>query len=113
MSERFDTGVQLDELEIGRGRFVETPWGPFALFRTMRGTFCAQAFCPHLEGPLFQGSLSGVDITCPWHLWRFSLETGARIDLGGALSRARDRLRTCEVTVSPSGSLLLAMPRMS
>lgn len=110
MSERFDTGVVETELEIGRGRFVETPWGSFALFRTTSGTFCVQAFCPHLEGPLFQGSLAGADVVCPWHLWRFSLATGERLDLGGMLTRARDRLRTCAVRTSERGTLELDAP---
>jgi len=32
--------------------------------------------CPHMGGPLGRGSLNGVELTCPWHGWRWDVRTG-------------------------------------
>ncbi len=87
--QRFDTQIQVEALVPGRGTFVATPWGDMALYRAEGEVFCAQAFCPHLEGPLFEGSQAGTVVTCPWHQWRFDLHSGRRVDLiGRALAPA-------------------------
>lgn len=109
--EEFDTGLALAELDPERPRPVETPWGSFALYVVEGDVLASQSFCPHLEGPLFQGTRSGETITCPWHLWRFSLRTGERLDAGGLLSRGRDALLVCDVRVGPRGTLVLSRPR--
>jgi nitrite reductase/ring-hydroxylating ferredoxin subunit len=69
-----------------------------------------QSFCPHLDGPLFQGTQSGETITCPWHQWRFSLTSGARLDQPALLHGGKPRLRVCPVSESASGTLVLARP---
>jgi nitrite reductase/ring-hydroxylating ferredoxin subunit len=33
--------------------------------------------CPHRGGPLGQGALNGVNLTCPYHAWEFDCRTGA------------------------------------
>lgn len=33
--------------------------------------------CPHADGPLGEGTLSGNILTCPYHGWEFDLDTGA------------------------------------
>jgi nitrite reductase (NADH) small subunit len=32
--------------------------------------------CPHRQGPLGQGWLTGEAIVCPWHAWSFNVKTG-------------------------------------
>jgi nitrite reductase (NADH) small subunit len=32
--------------------------------------------CLHRGGPLGQGTLSGKDVTCPWHGWSFDVTNG-------------------------------------
>lgn len=34
------------------------------------------AWCPHLDGPLWEGSARDGEVACPWHRWRYSLKTG-------------------------------------
>lgn len=34
------------------------------------------AWCPHIDGPLWEGSARDGEISCPWHRWRYSLATG-------------------------------------
>ena len=35
-----------------------------------------QQSCPHQGGPLGEGSLEDGHVVCPWHGWRFSVESG-------------------------------------
>ncbi len=72
-----------------QGRSTWTVTAPdgrtFAVFLLPGGTLrVTDAQCPHRRGPLAEGRLRGPDrfasadtITCPWHGYRFSLETGA------------------------------------
>jgi nitrite reductase/ring-hydroxylating ferredoxin subunit len=73
----FDTGITAAELAGGRPRPIQTPWGVVALYPTADGPVAANAFCPHMQGPLWEGTLAGDQLTCPWHGWRYSLRTGA------------------------------------
>jgi nitrite reductase/ring-hydroxylating ferredoxin subunit len=42
------------------------------------GTFYAiDNECPHSGGPLGEGSLKGAMVSCPWHLWRYDVTSGA------------------------------------
>lgn len=113
-----DTGLHPGDLDPQRPRSIETPWGPVALYRIGDEVLAAQSFCPHLQGPLFQGTLSGDEITCPWHRWRFSLRTGERLasDESGGGSRSSGlpgegrgdaRLTLYGVLLGPEGTLHL------
>ena len=37
--------------------------------------------CPHVNGPIGLGKLAGTTIVCPWHFFRFDIETGAAVGL--------------------------------
>ncbi|MEM8710181.1 MAG: Rieske (2Fe-2S) protein, partial [Planctomycetota bacterium] len=80
----FTTDMKPSEVQ-DRAQLVETPWGRLALIfdggkpdaRGNKGTFVAiDAWCPHLDGPLWEGTAHGGEIACPWHRWRYSLTTG-------------------------------------
>lgn len=105
--ERFDTGVRPAEVVPDRPRPFDTPWGSFALHLVSGRVVAAQSFCPHLLGPLFEGTRSGDEITCPWHAWRFSLTSGACTSGPGRDLRERAPLRFCDVELGPSGTLVL------
>ena len=105
-----DTHLEPGDLDPERPRPVETPWGSFSIYRVDGRWEALQSFCPHLMGPLFQGTRSGDEISCPWHRWRFSLESGERVDEHSAQDPARDRLARCAVSVGPKGTLVLAAP---
>ncbi len=38
--------------------------------------------CPHADGPLGEGSLSGSTLTCPYHGWQFDVGTGSCLTMG-------------------------------
>jgi nitrite reductase/ring-hydroxylating ferredoxin subunit len=86
--EEHATGILRTALDPERATPIETPWGKFALHLVEDEVVCVQAFCPHMEGPLFEGSCSGARLVCPWHGWTYDLSSCKRVDLGGG-SRAR------------------------
>ena len=111
--EAFDSGL-LPDVDLQRPLPLQTPWGMFALFRVEGAVVCVQAFCPHLEGPLFQGSVAGGEVTCPWHLWRYNLRSGRRTDWKNPRSGPDARgLLVSAVSVGPAGTLLLRRPARS
>jgi nitrite reductase/ring-hydroxylating ferredoxin subunit len=109
-AQSFDTGLRPSDLDPQRPAPIDTPWGSFALYVVDGRVRAVQSFCPHLDGPLFQGTQSGETITCPWHQWRFSLVSGARLDDGARLFGGKPRLRVCRVSASASGTLVLSRP---
>jgi nitrite reductase/ring-hydroxylating ferredoxin subunit len=108
--EAFDTHRTPAEIDPSRPEPIETPWGSFAIFSLSRGLVAVQSFCPHMEGPLFQGTLCGETLTCPWHEWRFSLATGERLDPDDD-APGSTRLAFLDVRIGPGGTILLAPRR--
>ena len=50
----------------------------FAVFELDDGARVTDAVCPHNRGPLEQGWVrEGSTLVCPWHWYRFDLDTGA------------------------------------
>ena len=80
--EEHATGVTRASLDPQRAIPVETPWGKFALHLVDDEVVCVQAFCPHMEGPLFEGTRSGTKLICPWHGWVFGLSSCERVGAG-------------------------------
>lgn len=106
----FSTGLTLRDLDAARPKLVETPWGVMALHVIEGEVLCAAAFCPHLDGPLFEGTLSGATITCPWHQWRYDLRTGRRIALFGT-PLPGERLVRCGVEFDANDVIVLRAPQ--
>lgn len=78
-----------------------------ALFVDGGEVLCIQAFCPHLEGPLFQGSVVAGTVTCPWHYWRFDLRSGKRIGIAGLPVPGNDTVRRARVSLDEGGRIVL------
>jgi nitrite reductase/ring-hydroxylating ferredoxin subunit len=50
----------------------------FAVFDVEGGYRVTDATCPHNQGPLERGWVrDGRTLTCPWHWYRFDLDSGA------------------------------------
>lgn len=105
-SDEHDTGLRAADLDPERPRPIETPWGTFALYCVGAEVLASQAFCPHLLGPLFQGTRAGETITCPWHGWRFSLRSGERVDAPAGEGPSPPLVRL-GVSVGAAGTLVL------
>ena len=103
----FDTRTTPAELDPERPRPYDTPWGSFALYTIGSRVVAASSFCPHMLGPLFQGTLSGDEVTCPWHAWRYSLTTGECTYCPEGESAP---LKFCPVRLGPRGTFVLGPP---
>jgi nitrite reductase/ring-hydroxylating ferredoxin subunit len=70
---------RLSELSDGIGRTVRLAGKPIALFRVNGEIHAIAAICPHWGGPLGEGTVSAgrLEVTCPWHRFRYSLRTGS------------------------------------
>ena len=80
MAEQFQTVAQVSEVVEGQGFPVDVDGRPIALFLTDGEYFAIDDTCPHNGAPLCDGSVMGRELTCSWHGWRFSLESGKRLD---------------------------------
>jgi nitrite reductase (NADH) small subunit len=64
----------------GEARVVEAGGKPIALVNA-EGTFYAlDNTCLHRGGPLGEGDLEGLVLTCPWHGWRWDVRSGANVN---------------------------------
>lgn len=49
----------------------------FAVFPIDGGFRVTDAECPHNRGPLAEGRVEGRTLVCPWHWYRFDLDSGS------------------------------------
>jgi nitrite reductase/ring-hydroxylating ferredoxin subunit/uncharacterized membrane protein len=66
-------------LVAGKPRRVDVDGTPVLLLRQGDRIRAIGATCPHLGGPLDEGSVEGDTVTCPWHGSVFCLDDGALI----------------------------------
>ena len=70
----------VDEVADGDSRLVRLAEGrEVAIFRRDGRYFAFENRCPHKGGPLGQGHEKGGILTCPWHRFRFHLDTGISV----------------------------------
>ena len=72
------TACRLDELGDGTAKRVMVGPRPIALVRCGERVFACIDACPHKGGYLSDGwvSTKRQEVICPWHRFRFRLETG-------------------------------------
>lgn len=75
MAEFIDVASTSD-IGIGRMKAVAVGDRRIALYHTEEGFFATDNTCPHRGGPLAEGDLIDNEVTCPWHLWSFDVQTG-------------------------------------
>ncbi len=76
---------RLEQIPPLGARVLPLPGGNISLFRTSDDRVFALADqCPHKNGPLSQGIVHGLSVTCPLHDWVIDLATGkaAAPDIG-------------------------------
>jgi len=67
----------LDEIPPSQARTVNAGDTMIAVFRLSDDRVKAvENRCPHKQGPLAEGIISGDDILCPLHNWRIHLDDG-------------------------------------
>jgi len=71
----------LTELDPTASHLVETPAGRFCVRRWNDEWIVHSAVCPHMLGPLNESTLDEHGhVTCPWHGYRFDVNTGQNLD---------------------------------
>ena len=71
-----ERAAKVSEIPVGSIRELQIGGKSVAL-ANVGGTFYAISnTCLHRGGPLGQGQLEGIVVTCPWHGWQFDVTTG-------------------------------------
>jgi NADPH-dependent 2,4-dienoyl-CoA reductase/sulfur reductase-like enzyme/nitrite reductase/ring-hydroxylating ferredoxin subunit len=114
MSKKFVV-AHIDDLQDGDMKEVEVE-GLKILLTRLDGTFFAiGGECAHYGGPLAEGVLSGMHVTCPWHQARFHIKTGelASPPALDSMARFETRVEKDKVIVvlpdKPAGTVTPAM----
>ncbi|CAL8081453.1 unnamed protein product [Orchesella dallaii] len=73
--------LTVDELKKVKVKRVDVNGESLALISHTNKIYAIQEKCPHYGGPLDKGEIEdvpphGACIKCPWHSWKFSLESG-------------------------------------
>ena len=76
MSKRV-TVAKTSELPPGQSKSVQAEGQTIALFNVGGTYYAIEDTCSHVGGPLSEGAVEGVTVTCPWHGAQFDVATGA------------------------------------
>ena len=104
-----DTRIRPEEVPSDRALPFETPWGTFAFYPTPEGPVAAEAFCPHMLGPLWEGTLGEGRVTCPWHRWTYDLRSGRCVD-SPHQEGSGSTLRQLQTSLTSGGTLAVTPP---
>jgi nitrite reductase (NADH) small subunit len=67
----------VEAIPVGQGRAFQVGSRHIAVFRQRSGRLSAlQNACPHRGGPLSEGIVGADTVICPFHAWKFHVETG-------------------------------------
>ena len=66
----------VDEVPAGQAKLVEVNGQEIALFNVGGSFHAIDNTCTHVGGPLCEGELAGVEVTCPWHGAVFDVTSG-------------------------------------
>ncbi len=64
------------DVPVGEGKVCVVGRKELALFQVDEQFYCIDNLCPHADGPLGEGYVTGECVACPWHAWEFSVKTG-------------------------------------
>lgn len=67
---------KISDIPEGEGRVFHINSKEIAVFRLESGMVAIDNRCPHQNGPLSDGIVSGDKVICPLHGHRFNLKTG-------------------------------------
>ncbi len=70
------TLCRLDELAEGHAKYVAVGHHQLAVFLHVGKPYALDNRCPHAGGSLSGGVAEEGWAVCPWHQWRFRLDTG-------------------------------------
>jgi nitrite reductase (NADH) small subunit len=68
--------ASIDAIPVREGRVVTLAEREIAIFNLGDRFLAVANRCPHKQGPLADGIVSGETVVCPLHAWRVNLSTG-------------------------------------
>lgn len=77
--------AKVSDIPVGSAKAVTASGITVAVFHRPEGWFAIEGTCTHKGGPLAEGEVEGLTVTCPWHGGQFDIRTGSR--LGGPPQR--------------------------
>jgi nitrite reductase/ring-hydroxylating ferredoxin subunit len=66
-----------DSVPPGKARAFNVGRYEIALFNVDGNYYALENACPHQGGPIAEGWVENLTVTCPWHAWCFDLRTGS------------------------------------
>ncbi len=69
--------AEVAEVPKDRTKIISVAGTPIALLNVGGEIYALEHSCPHQGGPIGEGEVEGMTITCPWHEWKFDIRTGA------------------------------------
>ena len=72
----FVRAARKDEIPAGSIREFQVDGLTVAIANVGNKFYAINNTCLHRGGPLGQGELQGVAVTCPWHGWQYDVTTG-------------------------------------
>src|SRR5712671_5604540 len=93
--------AKTDEVAPGQAKLVETGGKEIALFNVGGSFHAIDNTCTHVGGPLCEGEVDGIEVTCPWHGAVFDVTTGEVLGppAGQAVSRYNVRVDGSDIEV--------------
>ena len=80
--------AKVSDIRPGEGKMIRPQAGPLrakplAVFNDNGNFHVLNYICPHMGGPLIEGTILDGVVTCPWHTWSFHAESGLPAGTGG------------------------------
>jgi|SRR3990172_2578953 len=75
MSEKIKVAA-VSEIPPGERLVVEASGKQIAIFNVNGKLVACDSVCLHRGGPLGEGDIEELIVTCPWHGWQYDLSTG-------------------------------------
>ena len=72
----FVRAARKDEIPAGAIREFQVDGLTVAIANIGNKFYAVNNTCLHRGGPLGQGQLQGVAVTCPWHGWQYDVTSG-------------------------------------
>ncbi len=95
----------IEKIPIGQGVNFIVQDVEISVFRSRSGgVWAVESRCPHKQGPLYDGILSGAKVTCPLHAHVFDLETGKGSEEGECVRRYDVSVEQGDIFLQYSGS---------
>lgn len=99
--QEFEKAASIEEFRETTVKVVQVGKHEIALFQVDGRYYAVSNVCPHRGGPIGEGRLEDLEITCPWHDWGFDLRTGeCVINPAACLDRFEVKLEGEAVLVS-------------